>query len=182
MTKKSEINNSRIQWIDMAKGYGIVLVLLGHLHVNEMMVWIYSFHMPLFFFLSGYLFSVKSSFREFAAGKVRKLLVPYLALYIPAIVSELYFHSQLSWSNLAGCIPLVITQQRHAIVWFLGCIIVLHFLFYPIVRYCRNPIWGILITLLMGLTGVILWRNGITNLYWNCDVALVVAPFFMAAI
>ena len=29
----------RVAWIDMAKGYGIILMIIGHLHVNELMVW-----------------------------------------------------------------------------------------------------------------------------------------------
>ena len=42
--------NKRIGWIDIAKGYGILLVILGHLNVGLLGKWIYTFHMPLFFF------------------------------------------------------------------------------------------------------------------------------------
>ena len=47
----------RIEWIDIAKGFGILLVILGHTIAYDCshIVYnsIYSFHMPLFFFLSG---------------------------------------------------------------------------------------------------------------------------------
>lgn len=168
----------RVAWIDMAKGYGIILMIIGHLHVNELMVWIYSFHMPLFFFVSGYLFNIKSSFLEFSAGKVKRMLIPYLFLYIPMLLADLLITGTLSTGQVLEHLRLNLLQQRHSALWFLGCLIVLHFLYYPIVRYVTNRIIGAIITIMLGLTGVILWRNGVTGFYWNFDVAMVAAPFF----
>ena len=162
----------------MAKGYGIILMIIGHLHVNELMVWIYSFHMPLFFFVSGYLFNIKSSFLEFSAGKVKRMLIPYLFLYIPMLLADLLMTGTLSTGQVLEHLRLNLLQQRHSALWFLGCLIVLHFLYYPIVRYVTNRILGAIITIMLGLTGVILWRNGVTGFYWNLDVAMVAAPFF----
>lgn len=62
--------NKRLDWIDKAKGIGIILVVYGHvargifnagIPMNEKSFGIidsviYSFHMPLFFFLSGFFF------------------------------------------------------------------------------------------------------------------------------
>lgn len=75
--------------------WGILLVLLGHSGFEEPEVqqnlgwlhgWIYSFHMPLFFMISGYLFSLTNrSFseikvRRFLQKKAVRLLVPYVLL------------------------------------------------------------------------------------------------------
>ena len=75
--------------------WGILLVVMGHSgmaepeiesHVVFLKKWIYSFHMPLFFFISGYLFSLTNpDFLKINAGhflfkKVKRLLVPYFAL------------------------------------------------------------------------------------------------------
>lgn len=50
----------RINWIDCIKGIGIYFVILGHIYkCNNIGIWIYSFHMPLFFILSGYLIADK---------------------------------------------------------------------------------------------------------------------------
>jgi len=93
---------SRINWIDTAKGLGIVLVVVGHVlrglvaaHVMEwtpaarfLDAWIYSFHMPLFFFLSGlFLFQsvTKSSLRWFISDKVRMIAYPYVVWSIITI-------------------------------------------------------------------------------------------------
>lgn len=50
-----------LDWIDVAKGMGLVLVIWGHLLYRS--TWemvnraIYSFHMPMYFVLSGYLYN-----------------------------------------------------------------------------------------------------------------------------
>ena len=63
--------SNRIKWIDACKGIGIIAVVLGHLAISynstgfyaeystlldALIRVIYSFHMPLFFVLSGYVF------------------------------------------------------------------------------------------------------------------------------
>ena len=49
--------NSRIDWIDVFKGWGIMLIVVGHLPVPFFFrEWIFSFHVPLFFFISGFLY------------------------------------------------------------------------------------------------------------------------------
>ena len=50
-----QTSHPRIQWIDTAKLFGIYLVILGHISLTNQFVTdlIYSFYMPLFFFLSG---------------------------------------------------------------------------------------------------------------------------------
>lgn len=50
----------RIDWIDTAKGIGIIAVIIGHFHVPDLtMRLIYSWHMPLFFIISGILYTDK---------------------------------------------------------------------------------------------------------------------------
>jgi len=51
-------NGNRIIWIDWAKSLCMVLVVFGHCHFQDHLLShiIYSFHIPLFFFLSGLLF------------------------------------------------------------------------------------------------------------------------------
>lgn len=79
---KAERSSQRIAWIDSAKAIGILLVIFGHSYSCRLTGWIYSFHMPLFFFLSGVTFRPEKSFAEFAAHKARRLLLPYLGYAI----------------------------------------------------------------------------------------------------
>lgn len=92
-----QTDRQRIAWIDIAKGIAIILVVIGHcipdaasstgISVTEYR-WlhdiIYSFHMPLFFFLSGYMIvrenMVKSGKRPSDVIKNRwnRLIIPYV--------------------------------------------------------------------------------------------------------
>ncbi|MGZ0655550.1 acyltransferase family protein [Coraliomargarita sp. W4R53] len=76
-------NFKRLFWLDYLKAFGIFLVVYGHSgSVNpEVGRWIYSFHMPLFFLISGYLFSDKSilsDFRPFLLKNIGAIIPPYV--------------------------------------------------------------------------------------------------------
>jgi len=83
--------DGRIVWLDVAKAIGIILVVYGHVgrgllnaEILTDPVWryidfaIYTFHMPLFFFLSG--MNVLSSREKpgFFARRARSIVLPYL--------------------------------------------------------------------------------------------------------
>ena len=53
----------RLTHFDIAKAIAIILVVIGHFYPSDaphwyvqMRAWIYTFHMPLFMFLSGYIY------------------------------------------------------------------------------------------------------------------------------
>ncbi|WP_442945177.1 acyltransferase family protein [Nostoc sp.] len=50
--------SQRIEWIDCWKGLAIITVVVGHI-IAPVSKYIFWFHMPLFFFLSGYLYRKK---------------------------------------------------------------------------------------------------------------------------
>lgn len=70
----------RETWIDFAKGVGIILVIMAHTSGNDSMrAVINAFHMPLFFFLSGYTFKVSNlSIRNKIIKCVKRYLYPYV--------------------------------------------------------------------------------------------------------
>ena len=55
--KKETANGKRLLFADYMKAFGIILVVLGHINFANSAVkpWIYAFHMPLFFFVTGLL-------------------------------------------------------------------------------------------------------------------------------
>jgi fucose 4-O-acetylase-like acetyltransferase len=106
------MESKHFDWIDIAKGIGIVLVVLGHTLVpqirNEssvagfLWIFIYNFHMPLFFFLSGFLFekglSRYNDKLKFIQNKAHFLLVPYLFF---SIFAYLFINCALNIDKLA---------------------------------------------------------------------------------
>lgn len=174
----TSLNNTRIEWIDMAKGYGIILVLIGHLNIPIITPLLYTFHMPLFFFLSGYVF--KSDFypKLFLSKKIRKIIIPYFFLSIPMIFANILreYGGLFSFDNLQTEMSLFLIQERHTTLWFLSCLFVLNILIYPIIKIPNTKI-QLGVVFFISILGLILWRVGINTLPWNCDVAFVVLPF-----
>lgn len=92
--------SSRIKFIDLARGIGIILVVFGHAIVPEIRnsnsifmniyKYIYIFHMPLFFFISGYVFEINkgrySDIKLFIKKKAKSLLLPYISFSIISYV------------------------------------------------------------------------------------------------
>src|ERR1035437_9035652 len=95
--------NKQIEFIDIMKGFAILLVVVGHFYLRnvspfgyEIPVYnfIYTFHMPLFFFAGGYLAFISyksihvSEFPKFLLNKFRAILIPYFLWY--AIFNHLF--------------------------------------------------------------------------------------------
>lgn len=81
--------------MSILKGIGICLVVIGH--TNSFLVkYIYLFHVPLFYFISGYFF--KSTFHTFAEWKIYfkrktlKLYIPFISLVLIMIFSHNLFY------------------------------------------------------------------------------------------
>lgn len=76
----------RIEWIDISKGLGMILVVLGHTGIAQFSQvtydLIYSFHMPLFYFLSGLCFNSNkyNKFIIYIKRRWKTLIVPFLIL------------------------------------------------------------------------------------------------------
>ena len=101
----------RDKQIDILKAIGILLVVAGHAG-SPLYHWIYSFHMPLFFFVSGFLrYSSRTKpWRVFLKDKAMTSLVPYVLFWFFSVVlyGNLYSllrHQQFSpfgWDQIKG--------------------------------------------------------------------------------
>ena len=96
------IPNQRLPYVDVAKGFAIWLMILGHFNVGDLLhTYIYSFHIPLFFFISGMFFRNNKPFFQNLESAVRGLLLPYFFFSIinlsicwisPYLHPELYYN------------------------------------------------------------------------------------------
>lgn len=74
----------RIEWIDIARGLAIILMIVGHTSIPSIINnWIYSFHMPFFFFISGVLTSPHTNTElpqtsSYITHKAKVLIYPFL--------------------------------------------------------------------------------------------------------
>lgn len=172
----------RIEWIDEAKGIGIVLVMLGHCYLHwKFCFWFYAFHMPLFFTLSGYTFSGKGKFEDYLKKKVRTLLVPYIFF----VIITMCCNGALAVTHgneyhVFETLKLYIVQNRYTLLWFIPCLFLANLLMYVLqsFRYKRktNRFWlivGCIGALVFGIYRVIIGKD----LPWNADLAILAMAF-----
>ena len=67
----------RIAYLDAAKGCAILSVILSHLWIPELTPFLFSFHLPLFFVLSGYFLKREDNPRIWVCKRARQILVPF---------------------------------------------------------------------------------------------------------
>lgn len=128
----------RLEYIDQIRGLAIILVVIGHIiQFNEIQGGmkssifniIYSFHMPLFFFISGYIGykTIKitnfKSFRIHLSNKTISLLIP---LFIWSILVNKFFFSQ-DWESIT--INDIINTIKHPGLWFLKTLFEIFFFY-----------------------------------------------------
>ena len=76
-------HGGRIIWIDQLKGIAFFFVILGHLSLAPLFKsWVFSFHMPVFFFATGCTYNIEKILRTPFSDYLRKLscrmLIPYV--------------------------------------------------------------------------------------------------------
>jgi fucose 4-O-acetylase-like acetyltransferase len=113
----------RLEWLDTAKGIGIILVVIGHsigglidtsLYVPEFVIYaffiIYLFHMPLFFTLSVILVKqrLESKLSQFGKSLLYKMAYPYFLWSIAQVV--------LVWL-MSGYVNAPLTNLTKTLVW-----------------------------------------------------------------
>lgn len=80
-----QIPLQRIKWIDLTKGVAIFLMVCGHTGIPSLISnWIWSFHMPLFFIISGMLFcpTKYTNIQKFIHRRIQTLIIPYITFSI----------------------------------------------------------------------------------------------------
>ncbi|WP_284641729.1 acyltransferase family protein [Paenibacillus silviterrae] len=186
--------SARIPWVDQAKGWGIILVIIAHTQLDQGWVgkYINSFHMPLFFLLSGYLFSLDkyTGFGAFVRKKTQTLLIPYFGL---AALSYLYFLFRFQFGDPDYYKDLDITRQLLGVfysagtrewmdfnlpLWFLTCLFVVELLFYSLRRFVKKTPHLAITLLLLSFIG---YADGLWNpvkLPWGMDVAVTAVVFY----
>lgn len=181
----------RINWVDTAKGIGIILVVLGHTEMGEEYnKYFYSFHMPLFFLLSGLFFygeKYKNTW-QFLKKKSLALLVPYFCFSIATYAFWLLIgrnYGNDAAASVSVFKPFVGIFYSVGInnwmthdtpLWFLTCLFVVELLFY----FIRNlKKLNILIALVIySIGGFIVWNILGVRMPWSIDVALYAVLFF----
>lgn len=147
---KQSCARQRESWIDVLKGIGIVLVVIGHTSQNNCLVdWIYTFHMPMFFSLSGYLWNRLAcepvTFKEFAIKRIKKILWPFVLFRILLIMYWIVLESHFRPLDLGP-------------IWFLIVLFVVELVAFLILNNRQDEVWINIMVLVMAIGLLVLWK------------------------
>ena len=174
---------SRVLIVDIARIYGVALVYYGHIIESYMKAgsavaamhykFVYSFHMPLFFILSGYIAKEQLANTEFSLYLKRKVasrLVPYLFLSILLILPTFWttdFSVGLELPTVEGYVKGIAATVLAGFpyfnipTWFLICLFVVEMMHYVSSRFLISDSRIILIAFGYYVIGSILaWNAG----------------------
>ena len=177
----------RINYIDMAKGYGILAVLIGHLVQSSILgTFVYSFHLPLFFFISGFLFRPEESFGNFLKHKARSILLPYFVLGLPVVFFAAYFPLLFSgrWFSVRTFFfafrdnfLAFLIQNRYATLWYLAVLFFCNLVMFFIVAIKNRPA-QLVTVLLLFCAAMAYYAFGGGPLPWDVDAVCPAVLFF----
>lgn len=181
--------SNRIVFIDNAKAIGIVLVVFAHLlgvPKNTVIV-IYSFHMPLFFFISGYLVKqakLNDNFWGYAAKQFRALIVPYFFfgfLLFGFLILENVVKNGPPFDYLEHVYHLIYGIGRDyrfiGVLWFFTCLFCVS-IYYYLLRKMFNASQAVFVSLVLGFTISELSNYISFRLPWNLELAGVTLFFY----
>ena len=186
----------RIDAIDIAKGIGIIFVVFCHVNFTpNILTMVYGFHMPLFFIISGLLFSKDkyARFELFLKRRLITLICPYVLFYIFCVISTFLlqiisegFHIGLVKEHARYFIQMIVASGGSSAVinepfWFVLSLFAVEILYYFIVKIKRKSIIAITCAVL-SFVGWFLQSDLILipNEYipWNLDSSLFAIGFY----
>lgn len=182
-----EKTNQRIDWIDIAKGFGMIMVMIGHIPSNLYSpfssetyfhnLFIYSFHVPLFFFLSGLTFSNKQiSKTEFLKKKVKSLIIPYICfsvIYIAIEIVMALMSNELNGKFLLTEIKNYFWYTNQHAIWFLPCLFIVELLHYVIKELFNNNKVFIIAGVLFSVMALVMEKFTTINFPFKLSQALI---------
>jgi len=184
---------NRIDWIDYCKALCIFLVVLGHSHVSlSLKSIIYVFHIPLFFFISGFLFSFEKykDYTSFLKKRIFQLVVPYLFFSITTYIFWVFIGRKFGddantlMSPFKPLLGILIGNdaghflEHCAPLWFLTCLFTVENLYYLTFRHLKTSILAIIGLVTFLIIGFLDYKFNPIRFPWGLNVALVMVVFY----
>lgn len=193
----------RIAWIDMLRGFSIILIVIGHIIVHcDKLGYAYkylnSFFVPIFFVISGLVFYVRDNekYKSFFVRTFKRVMIPYFIFAILFLIPYSILGNDVQVSlnksydvNLGKSLLAVLYGNGHqallkqnSALWFLPCLFIVQQLYFMINKILKNKqenkvyICSILLFFLLGLMN---YKIPHVRLPWAIDIAIVLFPFFL---
>ncbi|MED3564122.1 acyltransferase family protein [Bacillus xiapuensis] len=181
----------RIEWLDIGKGLGMLLVMLGHTNIpSPIKTYIYTFHMPLFFFLSGYLFNFNKfpNIKTFVLKRTKTLIWPYLCFSFVAYLwfIFLFILRQVDYDHnlLLPILGSFIATRKSfwtvhtGALWFMNCLLCTELLFYFLSKVGRTKKFILMGLVFLSVLGCLYNKLVDKPLPWSIDISLISVGFY----
>lgn len=161
--------SKKITWLSILQGWSMLLVVVGHVALTDctyeskypitfnLYRIIYSFHMPLFIFISGWLLYYTSiaknrSYKEFIKSKLKRLLIPFyfftcLTVLIKIILAQ-FVKRQVDINELVDTFILYSSNPLKEL-WFIVVLFVM-MMGYPLYILMVKTLCGEILMLVLG--------------------------------
>jgi fucose 4-O-acetylase-like acetyltransferase len=185
------VTRNRVQWVDCCKGICILLVVYGHVAGGlqasgvlrptsifaTLRDWVYLFHIPAFFFLSG-LFArrlVASPFLPYLGGRLRVLFYPYLVWTGIILLCQLamgsFVNTPASFSRALRCL----WEPYGVGLWFLYSLFLISIYFWCLAHGRLKPAS----MLLVGVAGYVLFHYKVFGFWYILNESWGFAIYFL---
>ena len=168
-------------WIDWMKAIGILVIVWGHAFPEVFTPFIYSFSVPLFFLVAGFLYRPTSTMREFFSKNFMLLIVPYLLLCLIKDFSHFIKYYD-NFAELIKC-PIGVLGGFHTFMdapaaknlWFVYSL----FLLKLVAQLVKGNLPSLVVLSVLGVAGA--YVCGLYDFHpkWAFTNALLAMPFFM---
>lgn len=150
----------RIDYLDLAKGIGILLVVWAHAK-GPFSNYMYQMHMPFFFIISGLLYSSNKPIRQYIKSKVTSLYIPFVFWNCLFYTIKSYMHGVDVKTILNTDLKILLTIEKDGqflgATWFLGALFLTSIIYKLIDTYMKvskyKPFIMLAIFTLIGITG-----------------------------
>lgn len=188
------MNRPELAWVNSLKGLGIILVVLGHCFPpkSDLTNYLYSFHIALFIFISGYLLPEKLDDKElgyYFQRKFKRLMLPYFgyglfSYLVWAFIGRKFGVDSLLdisvWKPLLG----LFYGNGHnnflifnIALWFLPALFSTLMLYYIVTKYFPQKLRLTLVILLLVGIGYLDSIYGKMRLPWGINISFVAVAF-----
>lgn len=169
----------RLEYLDLSKGLGIILIILGHIYEinNPITMFAYSFHIPLFFIISGMLLKYTDiesrNFKYILIKKFKSLIIPYISFELLVIFLLMIKHGFTLQEFKTYINNSIFMYSNAGTTWFLVTLFFAEVIFLLLKKYTKSDIITIILSSILTIIALTIKADNHNILVvFRCFVAI----------
>ena len=177
----------RVEWVDIYRGLGMLLVVMGHVGFGGVFSKIiHAFHMPMWFFISGYFFTPARDLRATLKRKIKSLFIPFfingIVYFVEYLIRDKFQRGAFQYTKtLLIMLTGIGTPIAGGNQWFLPALFFTNMIYYILRKRIKQRMILLGTVVLLSVSGcllaTIMGRYSVP-IPWSLDAGLVGLLFF----